>query len=275
MHIRYLGTGAAEGFPAIFCQCEACQEARVSGGRNVRRRTSMLIDNELLIDLSPDLLAAATEWKLNMGALKYLVVTHAHADHFYAEELANLRHPYSLSSDQYKLMIYGSEEVRKRLTVCLGRGEVSRLEDHFEYVTLSLFTPTEVGPYVITPLKARHCPGAYIYLIQKGDKTLLYANDTGFFPEETWDYLDGRPIDMVSMDCTNPVHSDTPNHMTLEDNVTVKRRLYQLKCATARTRYWATHFSHTAGLLHRALEERMRLYGIGVAYDGMEVDMSD
>ena len=59
----------------------------------------------------------------------------------------------------------------------------------------------------------------------------------------------------------------------MEDNVTVKRRLFQQKSATARTRYLATHFSHTSGFLHRPLEERLRLYGIGVAYDGLEVEI--
>ena len=31
MKIKYLGTAAAEGVPAIFCNCETCKEARKLG----------------------------------------------------------------------------------------------------------------------------------------------------------------------------------------------------------------------------------------------------
>lgn len=273
MHIRYLGTGASEGFPGVFCQCPVCREARTQGGRNVRRRASMLIDNTLLVDLTPDLLSQAAEWKLEMGDIEHLLITHTHADHFYAAELSNLRAPYCLHAERKQLNIYGSAAVWKRMEKLIGEEELKRLESFLTFEELKLFTPTTFGGYTVTPLQARHCPGAFIYLIESGGKVLLYANDTGFFPEETWDFLAGRMVDFVSMDCTNPVHSDTPNHMTLEDNVTVKRRLFQQKSASPRTRYLATHFSHTSGFLHRPLEERLRLYGIGVAYDGLEVEI--
>jgi phosphoribosyl 1,2-cyclic phosphate phosphodiesterase len=273
MRIHYLGTGASEGFPAVFCQCPVCESARADGGRNVRRRSAMLIDGILLIDLPPDLLTQSVEGKLDMGALQYLLVTHTHADHFYAPELKNLRAPYTLQSARERLGIFGSAVVWEQLAQTLGAEELERLSSHLTFEELKLFTPSAVGPYTVTPLQARHGKGAFIYLIERDGHTLLYANDTGFFPEETWDYLVGRSVDLVSMDCTNPVRSDTPNHMTLEDNVTVKRRLFQQKSASVRTRYLATHFSHTSGLLHRQLEERLRLYGIGVAYDGLEMEV--
>ncbi|MCL2747057.1 MAG: MBL fold metallo-hydrolase [Oscillospiraceae bacterium] len=273
MRIRYLGTGASEGFPGVFCQCPTCVEARLHGGRNIRRRSAMLIDGVLLVDLPPDLLSQSFEWKIDMGAIRYLLVTHTHHDHFYAAELANLRAPYTLSSTREKMVVLGSVAVWERMVETLGAEELIRLEDVLSYHELKLFEPDTIGPYTITPLKARHCPGAFIYLIEKDGRVLLYGNDTGFFPEETWDYLAGRRVDMVSMDCTNPLHADTPNHMTLEDNVTVKRRMFQQKSATAHTRYMATHFSHTSGLLHRPMEDRLRLYGVGMAYDGLEVEI--
>ena len=273
MRIRYLGTGSSEGFPGVFCQCPACEEARLQGGRNIRRRSSMLIDGALLVDLPPDLLSQSFEWKIDMGAVRYLLVTHTHHDHFYAPELANLRAPYTLRSTREKLEIYGSAAVWERMEKILGADELKRLEPVMSFQELKLFGQHAFGPYTVTPLKARHCPGAFVYLIERDGRVLLYGNDTGFFPEETWDFLAGRHVDMVSMDCTNPIHSDTPNHMTLEDNVTVKRRLFQQKSSSARTRYLATHFSHTSGFLHRPLEERLRLYGIGMAYDGLEVEI--
>ena len=273
MRIRFLGTGSSEGFPGVFCQCPFCEEARVQGGRNIRRRSSMLIDDALLVDLPPDLLSQSFEWKINMGAIRYLLVTHTHHDHFYAPELVNLRDPYTLHRAGEKLEIFGSGAVWERMERLLGADELARLNPVMSFTELRLFEPYLFGDFTVTPLKARHCPGAFIYLIERDGRVLLYGNDTGFFPEETWDFLAGHRADMVIMDCTNPGHADTPNHMTLEDNVTVKRRMFQQKSATVRTRYLATHFSHTSGLLHRPLEERLRLYGIGIAYDGLEAEV--
>jgi len=34
MKVKILGTAAAEGWPALFCRCPACQRARKLGGKN-------------------------------------------------------------------------------------------------------------------------------------------------------------------------------------------------------------------------------------------------
>ena len=54
MKLTFLGTSAAEGFPAIFCNCEYCKEARKLGGKNIRSRSQTLINDDLLIDLPAD-----------------------------------------------------------------------------------------------------------------------------------------------------------------------------------------------------------------------------
>ena len=58
MEFRFLGTAAAEGWPAMFCECEACREAERRGGRNIRRRSGAMLGDEILIDCPPDLYAA-------------------------------------------------------------------------------------------------------------------------------------------------------------------------------------------------------------------------
>ena len=54
MHIKYLGTGAAEGWPGLFCMCDSCKQAKALGGKNIRTRSQALIDDELLVDFPPD-----------------------------------------------------------------------------------------------------------------------------------------------------------------------------------------------------------------------------
>ncbi len=38
MELMYLGSAAAEGWPALFCECDACKEAARRGGRDIRMR---------------------------------------------------------------------------------------------------------------------------------------------------------------------------------------------------------------------------------------------
>lgn len=54
MKIKVLGSAAAECCPALWCECEFCEKARNEGGKNLRRRTSYLIDDDTLVDLGPD-----------------------------------------------------------------------------------------------------------------------------------------------------------------------------------------------------------------------------
>ena len=47
MEIQYLGTAAAEGLPALFCECETCRKARDAGGKEIRTRTQAVVDGEI------------------------------------------------------------------------------------------------------------------------------------------------------------------------------------------------------------------------------------
>ena len=67
MKIKFLGTAAAEGVPAIGCCCEVCKKARALGGRNIRSRSQALINNDLLIEFNPD-----TVWHMNAYGLALL-----------------------------------------------------------------------------------------------------------------------------------------------------------------------------------------------------------
>ena len=54
MKLTFLGTAAAEGMPALWCECPTCAEAKKLGGKEIRRRCSYLLDGDTLIDFGPD-----------------------------------------------------------------------------------------------------------------------------------------------------------------------------------------------------------------------------
>ncbi|MDE7296530.1 MAG: hypothetical protein K2N84_04615, partial [Clostridia bacterium] len=80
MKVTFLGTGAAEGIPALFCNCEFCKGARKRG--EIRSRSQVLLDGELSIEFPPDAFYHAAAFHIDLSAIKYLLVTHSHMDHF-------------------------------------------------------------------------------------------------------------------------------------------------------------------------------------------------
>lgn len=86
VEIRYLGTGGAEGFPSIFCQCEACRKVRMLLGKNVKTRSCTLID-QVMIDLSPDIFSQCINSHVDLSEVNHVVFTHSHSDHLNTTEI--------------------------------------------------------------------------------------------------------------------------------------------------------------------------------------------
>ena len=45
MKIKVLGTAAATSMPLAFCNCEVCKKARINGGKDIGKRTYIVINN--------------------------------------------------------------------------------------------------------------------------------------------------------------------------------------------------------------------------------------
>ena len=66
MKITFLGT-AAIGYPLSFCNCDNCQKAKLHRGKSLRKRASLLINDELIIDLGPEVQTAMMMYEKDMG----------------------------------------------------------------------------------------------------------------------------------------------------------------------------------------------------------------
>ena len=53
MKLHFLGTAASEGIPNPFCRCEHCLKARKLAGKDIRTHSSAIVDDIMLIDVSP------------------------------------------------------------------------------------------------------------------------------------------------------------------------------------------------------------------------------
>ena len=269
MKLTYLGTAAAEGFPAVFCRCEHCLNAKKLGGKNLRTRSQSIINDDLLIDLPADTYHHFLTNGIEGDKIKYLLITHDHADHFYFDELDN-RHG-----------AYAHNMRCETIKVICSAGTASLINNipkNVEVTTISAFETIALENYEITALPARHrsAKDPFIYII-KGDKTLLYAHDTGYFFDEVFDYLEKNKIklDMISFDCTNvdiPI-SDEGGHMGFANIERVEKRLKSIGAVKSDTVLYVNHFSHNGVPLHEHLCNRASEYGYKVSFDGCAVEI--
>ncbi len=273
MKLTYLGTAAAEGFPAVFCNCKFCQEARKSTDkRNIRTRSQSLVNDDLLIDFPADTYMHFLNNNIEGDKIKYLLISHSHQDHLYPDDF-NMR-----------FGCYAHNMRAERLKVFCTDGAYNKIINKVKAeacIDVTLIKPFEkivAGEYEIIPLPARHFHGddAVFYII-KGEKTILYGHDTGYFLDEVWDYLKNSNLhfDMISLDCTNveiPI-SDNGSHMGLENISRVVKRLEEIKVANENTIKYVNHFSHNGNPYHTHLEEIAQKFDFKVSYDGLKVEI--
>lgn len=277
MKIKYLGTAAAEGIPALFCQCRLCKEAERTGGRNVRTRAGALINDRILIDLTPDIYLHKLKYGLDLSAVEGLVVTHSHTDHFDSAELTRRStRNYCHIEGEKPFSVYGNEKVVRLAREGLSFEFGSREDESILLHQIKPYERFTIAGVDFTPLPAVHdqAEECFVYLISQGGKNLLYGNDTGVWKKEAFDFLKNSSLDMVSLDCTfGPLECSSPSHMGFKENGQFIEELKEKGCIRENTLVFANHFSHNCGMNQEQLEIEGKKWGIVPAYDGLEVEL--
>jgi phosphoribosyl 1,2-cyclic phosphate phosphodiesterase len=273
MKLTYYGTAAGEGWPGVFCNCYLCKKARELKGKNIRTRSQALVNEDLLIDLPPDTSMHSLVYGLDLSKVNNLLVTHSHSDHFNHMDLELLRDPFAHDRPE-TFQVYGNHRVQEKMWKDIpGINEFGSCLD-FHYA--KPFEPIHIKDYVVVPLLALHDKKeeCLFYQITQGDKTILYAHDTGSFPEPTMDYLKQNKVhlNLVSFDCTTQSCEDGKNHMGLIDAVKERQRLMDCGLGDENTIWIVNHFSHNGLWLHDKMVEEAAKYDFLVSYDGMEVE---
>lgn len=273
MKLTYYGTAAGEAWPGVFCHCEFCEEARRLGGKNIRTRSQALVNEDLLIDMPADNYMHTLNYGLDLSKVKNLIVTHSHADHFYASDLELVREPYA-HDRKFDLHVYGNENVLEKIKLLVPGGN-----GNLRYTSARAipFETIAFEDYEVTPLLANHDKReeCLFYLIRQNGKSILYAHDTGAFPDATMKYLIENKIqcDLISLDCTAGSEKDGEYHMGLEDAVAEKNCLIQFGVAKKSSIWVVNHFSHNGYWLYERMEQEAAKYGFVTSYDGLSLEI--
>lgn len=280
MKYKYYGTAAAEAIPSLFCDCPTCERVREKGGKNVMSRSQETIDDTLLIDFPCDTFYHTT-MGLPLNKIRTCIITHNHEDHFYPDDIFVRCGCGAHPSNDIPFTFYAtSAGVKQFEKAASNHPWYNETPDRVKITEITPFVPFEADGYKITPLKADHAPqtNPVIYLIEKDGKCVLHSNDTGYYPEETWEYLSklNIHIDFASYDCTeaylNPEDDMRGNHCNYPTVKNIKNRLTETGLIDDKTINVINHFSHNAGLTYDDLCEIARKDNFLVSYDGFEIE---
>lgn len=274
MKLKYLGTGAAEGVPSLFCQCANCKKSRELGGRNIRTRSQALVNDELLIDFPADTYWHYLKYGFDCEKICGCIITHSHPDHLYPAEV-EVAKP-SLSNAHRRIDFYASQSgydmLMTQVPCTKGQATATLVEAGKPFVIEG------EHKYVITPMHANHDAKStpLIYAIECDGKKMLYAHDTGYLPDDTWAILQtlGR-FDLVTLDCTHcnkkPIDI-TSRHLNFDNALAVLDRMKRQGNVDGKTIVIVNHFSHNGGNTYDDMVQLTKPHGIVTSYDGMEVE---
>ena len=282
--IQILGSAAAEGIPAFFCNCRVCREAWKNGGKDIRMRAAYKLNDHVRIDFGPDSMAQEFKFQLHSENLKHLFITHNHEDHWVMDPLAYRMPGFSVVEPDNILNIYGNQGVIRALYKFFWNkrsftGDLKKFR--FNPVVIEAFKPIvlEEEDMEFYPLNADHMlgvPGEFpqFFVFRSGSSWAMIANDTGYFREDTWQFLEEKKFkfDLVITDCTGGVRDYERGHMSGMWVLKTKERLEKIGSVSPSTKYCINHFSHNGNATHAELEAYYNPHGIQVGYDGLTID---
>jgi len=288
MELIFLGTGAAEGAPAAYCRCATCQGVRKRGGVELKTRSSVRLGLHHQIDVSPDQYGQTIAAGLDMYDVEHILVTHTHEDHFTLTGLTDKQ--MTRETNEKMLTVYlsqpGRAYVEKMIAaVPLSANDLRWIDVHLAFVGLEYFHEYAVGDLTVETVKGNHTARGvdeysinYLVAMPHGKK-LLYACDTGYYTDDTWEYLSGRRVDTLILECTFAGRTDRGEfpggHLDFPSWFKTLERMAGIGFIDERTAVYATHFNPHQGLDHFEINDRMRrsAWHATAAHDGLRIEV--
>jgi len=284
MQLTFLGTGADSAYPLPFCACVVCQRARAVGGKNLRRRSSAVVNRDLLIDLGPDSVPSLLANGLDPSQLRYLLQTHPHHDHFDQNHLLTRSADYGCVWAT-PLKLVASPGTLKRMSSMLHgtgfQGDLRSVQTqqalNLEVQPIEPGEAADLGDYHVTAFRANHDDAVepLVYAVCSGGRSLLYATDTETLPEATrGQLLETRLMfSAVVLDHTYGPGHGQGGHLNAERFRATVAWLREARLLEEDARIYATHLSHEGNTEHEELSAYAHEHGYLVPWDGLTISV--
>lgn len=261
--VRFLGTGAADW-------------NGMDERGELRRLSSVLLDNRILIDFTPSDADMLPTGFRRPDAVFY---THSHSDHYNAKAAIG-----TLKAS----VVYVGDTWLERAKADFAAAAAGLGQSAPKVIGLAVGQKTKCGDITITALPGNHATKDYneqtlIYLIEKGSVRVLYATDTGGIPVRAARIVgidahiaDGKPITGLIMEATMGIDHDEDFRIYTHSSVGTVLRTAHVLQATGRLNApqgQPVYLTHMARTLHgtQARLDTSLPSPLRAAYDGLEV----
>lgn len=285
MRLQFLGTGAAEGIPPLFSRNDETERIRREGGPDLRTRSSFRIGEEYQIDFGPDAFFQSVRCNCDFYDLRHLIITHMHADHIQLEAVVAKNMPYDTNGEP--IILYGSvpgmEWLEKAVAVLTGKADAAALGEKYILKALEYYERYTVGELILHTVRGNHramseTEYAINPLIELPDgRTLLYAVDTGYYEDASFEYLTGHKLDVLVMETTFGSRTDRgeypAGHLDAHSFLRMLDRMERAGAVSTATKIYATHINPKHEWNHAELQTFFDSspYEVTVASDCLEI----
>ncbi|MFQ5401796.1 MAG: MBL fold metallo-hydrolase, partial [Anaerolineae bacterium] len=252
--IRFLGTGAAEGIPAMGCVCAHCTRARQEGGKLLRERSAILLQlpgYDMLVEAPPDIRGLINKYQVSN--LHGIVATHAAYGHIGGiKEFEYWTTPLDFLAEPALFEVIRREHWTPAL---------DELMFHVPYYPGAALY---FGQFSLIPFAARWRKPIFGLSIKVGEKRVVY---TSSMPGRMTNYagclMAGADVLIVNAPTFQPPKED---HITVVEAIELKEQV-------SAEQLILTYINHH-NRPHDELEDYAGQFpGVAVAYDGLSLEI--
>lgn len=252
MNIRFLGTSACWPLPRLGCHCPICTS---SDPRDKRTRSSILINNQTLIDCGPDFyhqilpLLQTTSYQLQS-----IIITHSHYDHIFG--LFDASKIYGGK----KIKLYAVKSTLQVIQDLLGMNLAN-----FEVHQVKENLPFMVDNLKVTLFPVQHGTTPTYGVKIKADRLLGYVPDFNRILPSLQKLLKDMNMLILDGSSLNSV-GKAHGHITIEEGIKLAKQLKAKKI-------FFTHLGHKTKRYKdlKAFVEENGGFNFHIAYDGLEI----